>query len=112
MISRRLLATTAGMTLMLVAGRHFLHRAQSPSSESKLITESDCIAEKLGSSIPVTDIGEPVAAVTLAAPRWVPAGNIPAYCSIDGAMAPMDTSAYGRAINFRVILPASWSRRA
>jgi feruloyl esterase len=115
MISRRLLATTVVLTLTLIAGRagrHFLLLAQAPSIDPKLIAESDCTAEKLGSSIPVTDIGEPVAAVTLASPRWVPAGNSPAYCSIDGAMAPMDKSAYGRSINFRVILPASWTRRA
>jgi feruloyl esterase len=53
-----------------------------------------------------------VAGVTLSAPRWSAAGNAPAYCSIDGAMAPMDKSPYGRPINFRVILPASWSRRS
>src|SRR5206468_3772510 len=52
------------------------------------------------------------AGVSLAAPKWVSAGNAPAYCSIDGAMAPMDTSSHGRAINFRVVLPASWTRRA
>jgi feruloyl esterase len=51
--------------------------------------------------------------VTLAAPRWVEAtGNAPAYCSIDGAMAPTDTSSHGRPINFRVSLPASWSSHA
>src|SRR4029434_1870617 len=33
-------------------------------------------------------------------------------CSIDGAMAPTDTSSHGRAINFRVVLPASWSSHA
>ena len=27
-------------------------------------------------------------------------------------MTPMDKSPHGRAINFRVVLPASWSRRA
>src|SRR5262249_41575617 len=84
---------------------------QNPSPvENKSISESECTAEKLGSSIPINAIGEPVAGVTLAAPRWVAAGTTPAYCSIDGAMAPVDKSAYGRPINFRVVLPASWSR--
>jgi len=88
-------------------------QTSSPSvPDSKTISEADCTAEKLGSSIPPTSIGEPVAGVTLAAPRWVPAGNIPAYCSIDGAMAPTDKSANGRPINFRVVLPSSWSHRA
>src|SRR5207344_3610707 len=70
----------------------------------------DCTPARLGTAIPVSAIGEPVTAVTLAAPRWVAAGATPAYCSIDGAMAPTDKSAYGRPINFRVVLPASWSR--
>ena len=91
---------------VLVAG-------QNPTDGSaKTISETDCTAERIGSSIPVETIGEPVAAVTLSAPRWTPAGNAPASCAVDGAMAPMDKSANGRAINFRVVLPASWNRRA
>jgi feruloyl esterase len=87
--------------------------AQTPAPAPNIeITEADCSATKLGTSIPTSAIGEPVAAVTLSAPRWNPAGNAPATCSIDGAMAPMDKSSYGRPINFRVVLPASWSRRA
>src|SRR5262245_58468649 len=70
-----------------------------PSTENKSISESDCSVEKLGSSIPVNAIGEPVSAVTLAAPRWVAAGTTPAYCSIDGVIAPVDKSAYGSPIN-------------
>ena len=85
---------------------------QIPAPTGNLeIAEGDCTVTKLGSSIPVTAIGEPVGGVTLSAPRWVPAGAGPAYCSLDGAMAPVDRSAYGRPINFRVVLPASWSRR-
>src|SRR4029078_6480216 len=72
-----------------------------------------CTSAKLGPAIRVTSIGEPVAGVTLAAPRWVEAtANAPAYCSIDGAMAPTDTSWQGRPLTFRVILPASWSSHA
>src|SRR5207249_3157055 len=85
----------------------------APSAEAaKAISVEDCTSERLGTTIPASAIGEPVAGVSLAAPKWVSAGNAPAYCSIDGAMAPMDTSSHGRAINFRVVLPASWTRRA
>ena len=48
--------------------------AQSPAP-SKMITESDCTAAKLGDSIPASAIGEPVSAVTLSAPRWNAAGE-------------------------------------
>lgn len=87
---------------------------QTPAQQAaRTISADDCSSTKLGTSIPVTSIGEPVAGVTLAAPRWVAAtGNAPAYCSIDGAMAPTDTSSHGRLINFRVVLPASWSSHA
>src|SRR5436190_7890615 len=84
-------------------------QTQTPLGEAaaKVISAEDCAAAKLGSSIPVSAIGEPVAGVTLAAPRWVDGnGNAPAYCSIEGVMAPVDTSASGRPINFRIVLPA------
>jgi hypothetical protein len=114
MNSRRntaLLSLTVVGTLLLVPV-FFAGQAQ-PASDDKVVSEKDCSAMKLGSEIPVSAIGEPVAGVNLNAPRWVPAaGALPAYCSIDGAMAPTDTTAYGRSINFRVVLPATWSRRA
>jgi pimeloyl-ACP methyl ester carboxylesterase len=84
----------------------------SADAPPKTISEADCTADRIGSSIPVDTIGEPVAGVTLNPPRWTPAGNAPASCTVDGAMAPVDKSSHGRAINFRVVLPASWSRRA
>jgi feruloyl esterase len=112
MITRRIFATAAAITLSLIVVRNFQLRAQAPANDPKVITEADCTVEKLGSTIPANSIAEPVAAVTLSAPRWVPSGNVPAYCSIDGAIAPVDKSANGRPINFRVILPASWSHRA
>ena len=37
-------------------------------------------------------------------------GSNPAYCSVNGAMAPVEANA--KPINFQVVLPASWSRRA
>lgn len=80
---------------------------------NKVITEADCTAEKLGASIPVSAIGEPVSGVTLSAPVWTKAVNAaPAYCSVNGSMAPVSKEANARPINFRVALPGSWSRRA
>ena len=80
-------------------------------AENKVITEADCTAAKLGSTIPVSAIGEPVSGVTLNAPVWTgAAGSNPAYCSVKGAMAPVDANA--KPINFQVVFPASWGRRA
>ena len=70
-----------------------------------------CTAERLGTSIPVSSIGEPVSAVTLSAPRWVEAtATVPAHCIVDGAMAGVTPAA--PPINFRVALPSTWTRRA
>jgi hypothetical protein len=81
----------------------------SSAAENKVITEADCTAEKLGTAIPSSAIGEPVSAVTLSAPVWTNGTNA-AYCGVKGAMAPVDANA--KAINFQVVLPASWNRRA
>lgn len=87
--------------------------SQAPAAEAaKVISAEDCTSERLGTTISASAIGEPVAGVSLTAPKWVSGSNAPTYCSIDGAMAPMDTSSHGRTINFRVVLPASWTRRA
>jgi feruloyl esterase len=78
-----------------------------------LITEADCTAAKVGTAIPVSAIGEPVRSVTLAPPRWMPENaTLPTRCEVDGTMAPVDTSATARPINFRVVLPAEWHHRA
>jgi len=93
-----LLAATAGVA-QPIAGR--------------TITSADCTAARLGSSIPVPMIGEPVRSVVLAAPAWVEAGTgTPAHCRVDGVMAPISSDATARPINFRVVLPAAWNRRA
>jgi hypothetical protein len=85
----------------------------APLGPDKTITEADCTAAKLGSTIPPTAIGEPVSAVTLSAPRWVAAtATAAAHCEVDGRMAPIDKSATAKPINFRVWLPASWNHRA
>jgi feruloyl esterase len=98
----------------MLAGGLKARPPQAPAAQaSREITAEDCTSTRLGATIPVSSIGEPVAGVTLAAPRWVAAtGNAPAYCAIDGVMAPTDTSVNGRPINFRVVLPASWTSRA
>jgi hypothetical protein len=79
----------------------------------KVITEADCTTGKLGTSIPVSALGEPVAAVTLNAPVWTAAtGTATAQCAVDGSMAPVDKAPNARPINFRIVLPASWNHRA
>src|SRR5581483_1192225 len=103
----------AGVSLLISGGILKAWSLQASSQDAHTITADDCTSAKLGTAIPVGSIGEPVAGVTLAAPRWVAAAaNAPAYCSVDGAMALTDTSAHGRPINFRVVLPASWTRHA
>ena len=87
--------------------------AWSQTTTPVVITGADCTVEKLGASIPVESIGLPVSAVSLNAPVWRPEANgSPAYCSIEGAMAPVDRSPSAKPIRFGVALPASWSHRA
>ena len=103
---------------LLVAAALTTIRAQQSAPQQRpdigtrvVITEADCTAAKLGSSLPKSSIGEPVAGVTIAAPSWVAATeSAPAYCSVDGAIAPV--SAEAKPINFRVAMPASWALRA
>ncbi len=66
--------------------------------------------EKAGRSIPASAIGEPVGSVVLYEPRWVDAtATTPAHGIVEGSIMPVDPK--GWPINFRVILPASWSLR-
>ncbi|MEJ2111157.1 MAG: tannase/feruloyl esterase family alpha/beta hydrolase, partial [Acidobacteriota bacterium] len=68
---------------------------------------------RLGSAIPVSSIGEPVSGVTLDSPQWTEAaGSNPAYCIVNGSMAPVSKESGARPIHFRVVLPAAWNRRA
>ncbi len=86
-------------------------QCQQGSPAPKVIAEADCTTGKLGSAIPASSIGEPVSAVTLNAPQWhAAAGGAPAYCSIEGSLAPVDKSA--PPIRFGVVLPALWMSRA
>ncbi len=82
-----------------------------PISENKVISKSDVSVERVGDSIPVSAIGEPVSAVKLSSPQWV-AGDDTAssYAMVEGSILPVDPK--GKPINFRVILPASWSYRS
>ena len=84
-----------------------------PSSNDVTVSAADCIAGKIGTTIPIQRIGEPVRRVTLAPPVWTDAtANAPAYCRVDGVIDAVDASPTARPINFGVALPATWSRRA
>jgi feruloyl esterase len=73
-----------------------------------IITKADLV--KAGTSIPVSLIGEPVGSIKLYEPRWVEAtDDTPAYGVVEGSIFPVDPN--GWPINFRVLLPASWSQR-
>src|SRR5688572_18607561 len=88
-------------------------QVSAPAANEISIASDTCTSAKLGSEVPVDRIGEPVRRVTLAAPTWTPAtATSPAYCRVDGVIEPVDTAATARPINFAVVLPAPWSRRA
>ncbi|HEY7500581.1 MAG TPA: tannase/feruloyl esterase family alpha/beta hydrolase [Vicinamibacterales bacterium] len=108
--------------LLVAAACLLVSSARSPHAQSALaalpdigpartITQAECTSERLGATIPVGAIGEPVSGVSVAAPVWTAATeSAPAYCSVDGALAPVTPDA--KPINFRVVFPASWSLRA
>lgn len=107
--SRWLLVLAAAAAALIP---HTAEMAQA-ASNTVTITEADCTPAKLGDSIPITKIGEPVSAVTLSAPQWTAAGKgLPAYCSIQGDMAPIGRAANAQPINFQVAFPAVWNGRA
>jgi len=100
------------MILVLVtaalSGAALLYSQQTGAAKPavKTITEADCTAAKLGSEIPVGAIGLPVSAITLSAPQWhAEANGVPAYCSIEGSMAPVDKSPTAKPI------PSAWRCR-
>lgn len=71
----------------------------------------DCSIAKVGTSMPANLIGEPVTSVTITAATWFAATEtVPAYCRIDGAIAPINSAAPD--IEFAVALPATWTHRA
>ena len=112
-MNRRTLSYLAALAALAVLTTQVPAQQGTTPQAAKVVAAEDCTSAKLGTELPVASIGEPVAGVTLAAPKWVAAAaNAPAYCSVDGVMAPTDKSANGRPINFRVVLPASWTSHA
>jgi hypothetical protein len=107
-----ILAVTGVPTVLIAAESIPTPGSKRPAAgENKIITEADVTAERVGTSIPESDIGEPVSGVKLASPRWVSGSDsASSYAVVEGAISPMDPK--GKPIQFRVILPASWSRRA
>ena len=85
----------------------------SSSGQNKTITAADCTAERLGYF--GRDLRDRRAGSQrdVSAPSWVEAANgVAAHCRVNGSMASMDTNSTARPINFSVVLPATWSRRA
>jgi Tannase and feruloyl esterase len=96
-----------------VAEDNRVQAATVQTAATRSLTNADCASSKVGTTIPTASIGEPVSAVTLAAPAWTaPTETTPAYCAVTGSMAPVDRAASARPINFRVVLPAQWNGRA
>jgi hypothetical protein len=82
---------------------------QNTSASDIKITRTDIV--KAGTEIPVSAIGESVGSVKLYPPRWIDATDVaPAFVVVEGSIFPIDQK--GWPINFRILLPASWSRRA
>ena len=82
---------------------------QAKVLDNIVVTKTDLL--KVGESIAANSIGEPVGSVKLYEPRWIEATDAtPAYGVVEGSIFPVDPN--GWPINFRVILPASWSQRA
>src|SRR5476651_1862570 len=101
---KRLTTTLKVILLLLLSSSVF---GQTPTGNI-VINKADI--EKAGRSIPASAIGEPVGSVKLYEPQWVEAtATMPAYCIVEGSIMPVDPN--GWHINFRVVLPASWSLR-
>ena len=110
-MARLAAACATVMMLGALASRPAAQAVDSASTTT--ITAAACTADRLGNSVLTSAIGEPVRGVTLSAPSWVEGGNgVPAHCRVNGSIAPVDTSSTARPINFSVVLPATWSRRA
>jgi feruloyl esterase len=95
------------VAFLLTTGSLSFGQAKVP--ENIIISKADIA--KAGESIPVSAISEPVGSVKLYEPRWFEASDVaPAYGVVEGSIFPIDPN--GWPINFRVLLPASWSHRA
>jgi feruloyl esterase len=85
--------------------------AFAQKKELTVVTIGKSDLSKVGTSIEVAQIGEPVGSVKLYEPRWIEATETsPAYAVVEGSIFPVDPK--GWPINFRVLLPSSWSQRA
>ena len=95
------------VTLFLFAGA--VTYSQTKVFTDIAITKTDLI--KAGTSIPVSSLGEPVGSVKLYEPRWIEATDAtPAYGVVEGSIFSVDPN--GWPINFRILLPATWSQHA
>jgi tannase/feruloyl esterase len=103
------------LTLAFLAGEQPSLEQLAPAARpvQKTLAQTDCSKSVIGSSVPIAAIKEPVSGVTLNEPRWTePTGAVPPYCAVEGTIAPVDRRNNAKPINFRVLLPASWSGRA
>ena len=114
MVNKALTCLIVAMCATTIAAQSSTPKSKTETaSGNKTITAADCTADRIGASVMPSAIGEPVRSVTLNAPAWVDAaGDVPAHCRVDGVIAPVDSASTAKPINFRVVLPASWNRRA
>jgi feruloyl esterase len=112
-------AAAVGLALSLTAtARGVVTQSAVPAAVARdrvaaTIGELECTAATLGGRIPIAAVKESVSGIALSTPRWVAAtANAPAHCAVDGTIDPVDRSSSARPINFRVLLPSSWSGRA
>lgn len=116
-MQRTPILTIAACVLAVIpasAAREQTPAAVAEARDVRSISAADCTVSRVGATIPVTAIGEPVSAVALDPPAWTDAtGEMPGYCSVTGSMAPADPDApHAQPIHFRVVLPAEWNGRA
>ena len=74
--TRPLIGTLAATLVALISARALMGLSpQAPLAvrTPRVVSAEDCTASQLGTTISVSSIGEAVAGVTLAAPRWAPA---------------------------------------
>jgi hypothetical protein len=95
-------------------------RVSASGARSQSLAAADCTAERLGTSVAPSAIGEPVRSVTLSAPSWVDAANgVPAHCRVNGSMASIEHGQHRQADQLQrcaagvVVTPrrAAWRRR-
>ena len=78
------------------------------TADAYILTAESLTAEKVGSTIAPESIGEPVRVVNLKSPKWQEGPN-GGYGTVEGQILPIDPNC--PPINFRVALPAKWTRR-